>query len=222
MKSDFSRTSKVVFATFFIAALLVGFVTAAQIRILGLSGNLANLTNAELLVLSSEINNEIISLRAEKNELQEKIENYQNSGGSKAIVELENELKVLQVITAAKPVEGSGIEIKIEGDIDNFGTHMLLDIINELKAAGAVAIGINGIRLDEKTYVNADGDVILVNGKEIDFPIKIEAIGDPEQLLGSMNMPGGMINVYESMGAFKASIITVDKIYLPRAVGSSQ
>ena len=74
----------------------------------------------------------------------------------------------------------------------------VLDIVNELWAAGAEAVAINDHRLNDRSYLYYDdvekGTVITLDGEELEFPIVISAIGNSSTLESSLNMPGGIIN----------------------------
>lgn len=51
-------------------------------------------------------------------------------------------------------------------------------IVNQLSAAGAEAIAINGVRLGSQTAITVSGPSIFVGGQRISNPFQIKAIGD--------------------------------------------
>lgn len=92
------------------------------------------------------------------------------------------------------PVNDSNASLKLVHDTD------LQTLVNELRSAGAEAIEINEQRITASTSIRCAGSVIQVNFKSIAAPFVIKAIGKPETLYGSVNMPSGAL-------------------YYPRAVG---
>lgn len=68
----------------------------------------------------------------------------------------------------------------------------LINVVNELRNAGAEAISINGQRITTTSSIMCDGNVIMVNGEKVGTPFEIKAIGLPEQLSG-LSRPGGYL-----------------------------
>jgi uncharacterized protein YlxW (UPF0749 family) len=97
-------------------------------------------------------------------------------------------------------MEGPGLEIimydNIGGGIGlNFNDYIIHDvdimnIINDLRVAGAEAISINDQRIIASSEVKCGGPIIRVNGKSIGTPFVINAIGDPQLLMAAVNAPG--------------------------------
>jgi uncharacterized protein YlxW (UPF0749 family) len=69
----------------------------------------------------------------------------------------------------------------------------LLKVVNELRAAGAEAISINGQRMLAVSEIRCAGPTIQVNGNRIAPPFAISAIGDPALLESSLRMKGGVL-----------------------------
>ncbi len=66
----------------------------------------------------------------------------------------------------------------------------LLMVINELKAAGAEAITINGQRVVDTTSVSCSGYTVSINGRNYARPFVIEAIGDGARMSAALLGPG--------------------------------
>lgn len=111
------------------------------------------------------------------------------------------------------------LEKAISGNIDNDLIHDMdvLNIINDLKAAGAEAISINGERLIYNTGIQCGGPVVLVNQKSITAPFVISAIGDAEQLYASVNALDTYGYVLKNVWKLDVETIISDNIYIPRA-----
>jgi len=58
----------------------------------------------------------------------------------------------------------------------------LQDLVNGLKAAGAEAVSVNGIRLTALTAIRSAGEAVLVDFRLLSPPYVVRAIGDPDRL----------------------------------------
>ena len=98
-------------------------------------------------------------------------------------------------------VEGEGIIITLtDTDVASYDAEDILELVNDLREAGAEAISINGERIINTTSITCDGNVILINGNKISSPFEIRAIGSQEALLGAIQRPGGYLEELENCG----------------------
>ena len=83
----------------------------------------------------------------------------------------------------------------------SFMTAISLEVINELKAAGAEAIGINGVRILGNSRISCGGPTINV-GDDQRFapPFVIHAIGDPDALAGYFQSPDSIYHILTFYG----------------------
>ena len=153
-------------------------------------------TQEEINDLSEAITGKYLELQEYKKVLKEK--------GSISSV-LEKELETYKMISNMVDVHGSGIMIRMEDNDSGYieGKNLNMDIIhdmdvimiiNDLKAAGAEAISINGKRLLVHSEVRCGGPIIRINDEEVAAPFIIKAIGNPKFLSASINAP----NTYAS------------------------
>ena len=103
--------------------------------------------------------------------------------------------------SSKKAVAGENGNLYIVHDED------MLRIINELRAAGAEAISINGQRIVATTEIRCAGPTISVNNVRSAPPFEVRAIGDSETLENALKMRGGVI---ETLGVWGIKI-DVDK-----------
>lgn len=155
-------------------------------------------TSAQLNSLRAEIK----GLYKEYGELSNKLYNYSKgpNPNKDVIKTMEKDLKDLKKFYGNSDVEGPGIKITIndrhkpvyidEDDLRNSITHDtdLLDTVNDLRAAGAEAISINGKRILANTAITCEGPVIEINNEPIVPPFEILAIGDPDGLLYALSL----------------------------------
>jgi uncharacterized protein YlxW (UPF0749 family) len=74
-------------------------------------------------------------------------------------------------------------------------------VLNELKAAGAEAIALNGVRLTATSEIRCIGPTILTNkNKRLPAPFTITAIGNAETLQNALFMKGGVVEQLKIWG----------------------
>lgn len=96
----------------------------------------------------------------------------------------------------------------------------LLSVVNELRAAGAKGIAVNGIRLTNQTAIRALGPTIKIGSQTTCAPFKIEAVGVAGLLEAALKMKGGLLDSMRSSGpqtqVSRASQISLAAAPLPR------
>ena len=96
-----------------------------------------------------------------------------------------------------------------------------IEIINELKNAGAEAISVNGQRITARTAVSCIGNVVKINDQKVGAPFVIKAIGPTTMLYGAMTRAGGYAEILEIDYGVKVKIERVEKeiIEIPKYEG---
>jgi len=126
--------------------------------------------------------------------------------------ELKEELDMARILTGVTELSGPGVEVTLnDSNItlkpgDNPNLYVLHDedvlrVLNEIRAAGAEAISINGQRLLSNTEIRCTGPTIVLNkNKRLAPPYVITAIGNPDTLEGSIKMKGGVAETLQFWG----------------------
>ena len=81
----------------------------------------------------------------------------------------------------------------------------MLDVINELRAAGAEAMEIRAagdrpVRVGVDTWVVGTPGALVDRRPTLNPPYSVLAIGDPPTLAAAMNIPGGAMDSVERVG----------------------
>lgn len=163
---------------------------------------------SQVLKMKEKYENQYAELEKIENELEEEREGATNSNSE--LADLESQIKKDNLILGNTDVTGAGIIVTLtDGKTDStaidpsyFLVHAenVLQVVNEMRNAGAEAISINGERVVNTTAISCDGNVIVVNGKKVNSPIQITAIGFTE-LLSTLNRPGSTLeNFKENSG----------------------
>jgi uncharacterized protein YlxW (UPF0749 family) len=123
-------------------------------------------------------------------------------------------------------VTGKGAEIiladgEYDPDDENVNNylvheHHVFKVINELYISGASVVAINGQRLSANSYIVCNGPVIEVDGYQHPAPFVITAIGNPDVLISSLNITGGikdqLVNDNITVTIAKKESITLEPI----------
>jgi len=148
-------------------------------------------------------------------------------------IELDNRIKNANILLGLTECKGQGViiilddnrlansdSIGVTEDINDYLVHYsdLLQMINELRNAGAEAISINGQRLVATTAISCVGNVVSINGERVGTPFEIRAIGNPEQLFGALTRPDGYTSFLTRYGLLKEVKKSTD-IVIPKYVG---
>ena len=127
----------------------------------------------------------------------------QNQNIGRTVQGGEKNLDELKFLSCTVPLEGEGVIIKMDDSLreknsgENENLYVVHDddilrVINELKAAGAEAISINGQRLTATSEIRCAGPTISVNNVRSSAPYEIKAIGEKKSLENSIKMRGGV------------------------------
>lgn len=76
----------------------------------------------------------------------------------------------------------------------------LVGIANELWAAGAEAVAVNGLRVTATTGFSQVGGTIVVNLQRVSPPYVIAAIGETATLAGALSIRGGFVEGLRALG----------------------
>ncbi len=213
--------------------LLIAFVLGIFIAIYlkSMDSNNVYISLEEKRLLESEINNkkvEISNLKKRKEEYEKSLKAYKEviKNENKSIEELMNEeLDYLKVISGYSSIVGSGVVITIKdserelssGETPNdLLVHdiVILRILNDLKKAGSKGIAINGERVLPTSEIKCSGATITVNKTTYGQPFIIEAIGDTESLMASINAPQSYASLLRSVYGIYINIEENEEITL--------
>ncbi|MFH9266950.1 DUF881 domain-containing protein [Streptomyces sp. NPDC017546] len=188
-------------AQLIVAVLLfgLGLGLAIQVRSTNDDSALRGARQEDLVRILDEVDDRTQRLEDEKQRLDDQRTELENSSDQaeearKQTLEKERQLGILAGTVAA---QGPGITLTITDPSGAVAPDMLLDAIQELRAAGAEAIQVNGVRVVAGTYFAGDAGNIRVDGKKIEAPYEFTVIGKPQDLEPALNIPGGVVQTLE-------------------------
>ncbi|WP_336322517.1 DUF881 domain-containing protein [Streptomyces lavendofoliae] len=188
-------------AQLIVAVLLfgLGLGLAIQVRSTSDTGALRGARQEDLVRILDELDDRTQRLEDEKARLEDQRTELENSSDQaeearKQTLEKERQLGILAGTVAAR---GPGISLTIDDGAGAVESDMLLDAIQELRAAGAEAIQVNGVRVVADSYFSGEAGDIEVDGRKIKAPYRFEVIGKPQDLEPALNIPGGVVQTLE-------------------------
>ena len=115
---------------------------------------------------------------------------------------IEKELKEAKTNFGLTDVIGDGIRITLTDSNEvAYDADDLLELINELRNAGAEAISVNGERIvNTSDIAQISATIIKVNSKNISSPYEIKAIGDETYLKSALTIKNGYYDVKTKNG----------------------
>jgi len=185
-----------------ITVFFVSFMLIINIRNTEMDYDFIRLETVEAFnVEISDTKEEIEALEDYIEQKKYQIEEYQEALRDGTLEEvLASEVRKQKVNSHLTDLKGPGITVTLEDsdreldegeDPNNLIIHDLdvLNILNDLRRAGAEALAINGQRVTSQTQIKCQGATITVNDVTYGQPFVIEAIGDPDTLNAAINAP---------------------------------
>ncbi len=125
---------------------LLGVAIVTQVRQNESGDSLETARPADLLVLLDSLQQREAALNTEVADLQRTLASLQASGSSDqaAIENAQARLAALSILIGTVSATGPGVTLTIEDTAAGRGAETMLDVINELRAAGAEAMEIRG------------------------------------------------------------------------------
>ncbi len=215
-----------------LAVFALSFIFMAQLNTVNRSDEtIQGKREAELIDDLTALKTEYEELKIENDKNLEIVEEYKTSASNNStlINSLTEQLNQMAALSGMKTVKGEGIVVTVDDSdmaiSDNISTESMLihdtdlrAIVNELNAAGAEAISINGQRILSNTPIRCVGPVIQVNGVKVAAPFSIKAIGNAKYLESALNIKGGLVDSFEVYG-IKINITTEKSITITKYDG---
>ncbi len=161
-------------------------------------------------------------------EAKEKIDEYKKDEKTEedAIELLEEEVKQAKMLLGYTDVVGEGIVVTMEnniiydeGESAIVSASDIIELVNELKLAGAEAISVNDERIISRTDIfDVAAPFIHVNGQRKTSPFVIKAIGDIKYLESALKIKGGFLDSF-TLRNFKIGIETKEDLKINKYEG---
>lgn len=157
------------------------------------------------------------------------LDNSENNEFLNTIIDINYQIEQLKFYNGFTFVRGPGIMLSVSDNmIDDPNLDLMerivhdVDIVvllNDLKAAGAEAIEVNGQRIINISEVVCAGPLIRVNGYVIPAPFLIRAIGDLDELYDSVSQEGTYAYELKNTYGMEVAIRKVYNLSIPKYRG---
>jgi len=212
-----------------IVCLVLGIMVSIQFRTVKQGvGPVSEYRARELAAQLKKVREENIKLQNVKNDYESKIKEFEDtaSQGSLYAKILKEELDQARIIAGIEDVEGPGITVVVDDlkfsekvNYPLISYSMLLELLNELNAAGAEAVSVNEQRIISTSEIRQIGGIhININTVSFAPPFVFKAIGDPKTLEAALRLREGIAERLENSGV--AVTITQEQlIQIPKYNG---
>lgn len=206
--------SRVAQATLFAVAMLIGLLSVGQLNSQARPIEISRLSATELSTLIETLTARNRELRSGLADIREQLRQYEVSGpqGESALQVSREDLRRITAFGGLASVDGQGIVMDVDGDLDAIAVN---DLLNELRNAGAEAIAVDGVRITARSVAVEGPRAIELDGVEIGGKFTLRAIGSPDGLLGAMERPGGIISQLELFIKATIQIRQAEAVRLP-------
>lgn len=201
--------------TIALVAMTLGLLVVVQLRAQAGDAGLARLSSQDLTAVVANLNARNDQLRREVSTLEDELAvlNQNRARGEESLDELRADLRRVRAYAGLDPVGGPGVTISISGPIDGSGVE---ELINELRNAGAEAIGAGSIRIVTGVVVTGAPGAVAIGDARLGEVFELSAIGASDKLTGSLTRSGGVIaQLAATEPEVSVTVTPVDRIELP-------
>jgi len=212
-----------------VVCMVLGVMVSVQFRTVKQGvGPVSEYRARELAAQLKKVREENVKLQNVKNDYESKIKEFEDTASQGSIYAkiLKEELDQARILAGIEDVEGPGITVVVDDlkfsekvNYPLISYSMLLELLNELNAAGAEAVSINEQRIISTSEIRQIGGIhININTVSFAPPFVFKAIGDPKTLEAALRLREGIAEKLENSGV--AVTITQEQlIQIPKYNG---
>ena len=181
---------------------LVGFGVVTQARQRPTDA-LSGLRQSELVRILDELTTRVDELTAERDTRRGDLAALRSgvTSHTAALQAAEDRLRNLSIQAGVIPVHGPGIELTVEDPGGSLSAQSFVSLMEELRNAGAEAIEINEVRLGTDSWFLDESGRLAVDNQAIATPYTVYAIGNADTMSVALEMPGGVLAAFRTVGA---------------------
>lgn len=201
-----------------VVAIAVGLLIGVQVGSQDpATSRLAEETPEDLARILADLNTEADRLGRQVAELRVKLFEYENVAQREkvALDDARQSLRDLQVLAGTTQVQGPGVSLTLSDARGRVGWEVFLDLVQELRDAGAEAIAVNDARIVASSWIGPAEAGVTVDGEGVVPPYRIEAIGPPADLREALDIPGGPLSLIQAQVDVRVSVQESERLVLP-------
>ncbi|MGP1673655.1 MAG: DUF881 domain-containing protein [Candidatus Limnocylindrales bacterium] len=218
-----------------VALLGLGFLIAAQLAAEGPRVRYTTQERSPLVETATQLQDRQDALKASILDVRGRIEEVERaSQGSASLVGgLNDALREARIAAGLIPLTGSGLVLQLEDSQEppapdgNAADYLVVardlrTIVEELWAAGAEAVAINGERITPTTAIIDIGSSVLVNAAYLAGPYQVSAIG-PDDLYPRLGASPGFVDFIRARAqgfGIRVSVAEPEAVEVPAFAGT--
>lgn len=178
-----------------VLTLLLGFAFTVQVRNTDDDQLLAGAREEDLVRILDEVGSRSERLREQIADERAALRQLTSSDSrsASALDEARERAASLGVLNGTDPAQGPGLRMTVRDPGGELRVADLLDIIQELRGAGAETMQIDGVRVGLTTAVTGTQGELLLDGRPITAPYEFLVLGSPRNMETALNIPGGVV-----------------------------
>lgn len=185
-----------------VLTLLLGFAFTVQVRNSDEDQVLAGAREEELVRIVDEVSSRGVRLREliadERRALRQLTSS--DSETASALEEARSRADSLGVLNGTDPAQGPGLRMTVRDPDDELRVTDLIDVIQELRGAGAETMQFDGVRIGLTTAVTGRPGALLIDGRPVTSPYEVLVLGSARDMETALNIPGGVVQSVGSRG----------------------
>ena len=185
-----------------VLTLLLGFAIAVQVHANSKGDALSGLREDDLISILDDQDDRAQRLRVQISQLQGSLQKLRHSDNRSqaARQQAKQEASALGVLLGTVPAHGPGVTVTVADTRADLSPEDLLDVIEELRGAGAEAIQFGRVRVSTDTAFGGQPGAVQVDGTTVLPPYQVLAIGPAKTMDTALSIPGGASAVIRSEG----------------------
>jgi uncharacterized protein YlxW (UPF0749 family) len=187
----------------------LGLGLAIQVRSTNTESQLRGARQEDLVRVLDEVDAKQQRLQDDRQQLQESLATLQNSSQQAAEAQKQTRTKEQQlgVLAGTVAATGPGIVLTVNDPGGKVQADMLLNTLEELRAAGAEAVQINDVRVVAGTWFSdADPGTVVTGGTKVTQPYRFTVIGNSHDLDVALGIPGGVVQSVDKLQGATATV----------------
>lgn len=191
---------------------LVGFASVVQVRDRAHNDAYAGFRQQDLIEVLNGLTGTAERARREVDRLEAARDRLESENTSRraALEEAKQRVQTLNIIAGLVPVTGPGLRITIKESTGRVTLTSLLDLVQELRTAGAEAMEFNDQwRLAAQSSFETTVGGVMLDGHLLEPPYVVDVIGDPHTLHGALTFGSGPI---EQLEGFDGATVEVEEL----------
>lgn len=185
-----------------VLAVSLGFAIATQIQ-QNQSTGLQTLRQDELVRVLDDLGQRSARLDQQVRDLQSQKAGLTSGAdtAAEAAAQAQRRLDQVSILAGTVKAQGPGVRLTVSDPGRAVKGTALLDVVQELRDAGAEVIQVGQVRVVASSYFTDSQGNVSVDGQPQERPFVVLAIGDSQTLASALNIPGGIVDTVRRVGA---------------------